>query len=304
MVVSLMSINVRAEVSAAAVPDAPKNMKEDVALAMLGTVVEAIDDSNVTMLYQAGVSYYCFKKGSASPEPWTKAYYYGMSALYAYQTTQTYNATKKSGRALPTLAGSGDCAVDPAACVDGQGNGDGTVPGSADGAGQPSTDNTTASSALAQVDAVKRNLAKAGFSITEDGKITDSKGNSYGAGSGFGTSSDLKKRGVSKKVLADIKGHQKALAKKLFKSKSRVSAVALSSGGGGGYSASSHSRKRGYSPSYGMFGVKTKRKVASVVGKTKNHNGDSIGVAGDDIFKMLHRVYNKKRNTGFFIGSN
>ena len=46
-----------------------------------------------------------------------------------------------------------------------------------------------------------------------------------------------------------------------------------------------------------------KRKTASAEGLARNFNGELIGVAGDDIFKMMNRRYQLKSNQDTFINN-
>jgi len=71
------------------------------------------------------------------------------------------------------------------------------------------------------------------------------------------------------------------------------------SGGGGSKAASRN--VSGYSgfqfPSFGDGAPK----AATVAGLTKMANGEPIGVAGDDIFKMMQRAYGSRLGNGMFI---
>lgn len=74
-----------------------------------------------------------------------------------------------------------------------------------------------------------------------------------------------------------------------------------SSGGGGGGAKPSRSNAGDYAtfkfPSFGD----EKPKAANVAGLTKRLNGEPIGVAGDDIFRMMQRAYASRQGNGMFI---
>jgi hypothetical protein len=81
----------------------------------------------------------------------------------------------------------------------------------------------------------------------------------------------------------------------------RMDADASGGGGGGGAAKASGRYVSGYSgfqfPNFGEGAPK----AATVAGLTKMANGEPIGVAGDDIFKMMQRAYGTRLGNGMFI---
>lgn len=98
---------------------------------------------------------------------------------------------------------------------------------------------------------------------------------------------------ISEKVLSDI-------------NKSLVGSMEAGESSGGGGASSGSASSTGFSdeefggPSRGIAGLED-RGVASVAGMTKNFNGELIGVAGDSIFDMIARRYQRKDRQDFFI---
>ena len=84
----------------------------------------------------------------------------------------------------------------------------------------------------------------------------------------------------------------------------KVSSMGLDSsggGGGGGGGASFTPYESKFDMSKYLKGLNKKRGPASVVGKTKIVAGEPIGVAGDNIFKMIQRRYEAKTRTNSFL---
>ncbi len=83
-----------------------------------------------------------------------------------------------------------------------------------------------------------------------------------------------------------------------------VSSVATAGGGGGGGAAHDIGPGGGEEADGGKFdafslGADAQR--ALMAGKTKNLDGDPIGVAGANIFEMIHEAYQKKRTGDQFV---
>lgn len=134
------------------------------------------------------------------------------------------------------------------------------------------------------------------------GKLTFPNGSTVGVGS-LGDPSAMSHAGVSAN---DMKKIQKTMSdlEKAAMTKAGSSLASGESGyeGGGGGSTTVVSSDEGMG---GMGGVGAGKDrdpaTASVAGMTKNFNGELIGVAGDDIFKMMTRRYNQKSKEDSFL---
>jgi hypothetical protein len=115
-----------------------------------------------------------------------------------------------------------------------------------------------------------------------------------GGGAKLGSSAEDKK--MAALMTSKINGYNKKSRKAL--------SLALGGGGGGGGSAMNFDFKRSkYDPFKDLmkkFGKKG-RSTASVKGKTKLYGGAPIGVKMDNLFEMVHRRYERKRNMKTFV---
>lgn len=110
--------------------------------------------------------------------------------------------------------------------------------------------------------------------------------------------------GLNNEQAAEWEGKKKAIIKKY--DKKRAASLLASKGG----SANSFSGSKGsgsgssYSGGRGRRVIKSvvvNRKLSSVAGLTRSlSNGDPVGVAADDLFKMVHRKYQAKRSINLF----
>ena len=144
-------------------------------------------------------------------------------------------------------------------------------------------------------------LAKKGFSVNkEDGTVTGPDG-TVATGADFNTDAGKKKLGMTDANKDYIAGLQSKIMKKYKKRKK----MRLASGGGGSRSpASSYDAdKNAFDANAFMNSLRGKKKkpAKNIAGMATNHNGDMIGVAVDDIFKMIHRRYQNKRKLGSFV---
>jgi hypothetical protein len=100
---------------------------------------------------------------------------------------------------------------------------------------------------------------------------------------------------------AVLAGIQKKLG---VDSSAQVSGMALAEGAGGG--AAPNTFGNGIEPfklpTFGNpFNLSAEQKAQMLAGKTVTMGGDPVGVAGDDLFAMIHRAYVRKTTTDEFI---
>ena len=152
---------------------------------------------------------------------------------------------------------------------------------------------------ISELERQKKLIQKSGAKIDMDKQVvTDPEGNEVP----FSQAS----AGMDSSQLAKLKADSAAYVKKHMKdaSKYSVSGVGLASGGGGGGSSLSFDS---YEPDSSLADYlkqlrgKGKRGPSSVAGLKKIVDGEPIGVAADDIFKMVHRRYQEKRSKKIFL---
>jgi hypothetical protein len=151
----------------------------------------------------------------------------------------------------------------------------------------------------------RKDLAKAGVKLNENGDITFPNGNtanmndlSNGNSAAFGAAA-----GLSEKEVNDLKDKiNKTGAQAVATVGKDVNMVA--GGGGGGSAPGAEGVGSGSSfDMNSMFGkAKSKANLnRGVAGLSKMLGGQPIGVAQDDIFKMVSRKYENKKSESFFI---
>lgn len=118
--------------------------------------------------------------------------------------------------------------------------------------------------------------------------------------SAFSSSAALKAAGVDPNALKKAQD----IAAKATDGYS-VSSVGLNSGGGGGGGGAQDVGSGGDEDgaNQNAFSQSADSKKAMVAGKTVNLDGDPIGVAGANIFDMIHDAYQKKRTGDQFVES-
>lgn len=177
-----------------------------------------------------------------------------------------------------------------------------TYPGSTTG----TTDSSGVSTSMTPKDALAA-LAAKGFTLNPDGSVNTPDNGKVNSDT-FSSSGSMAKAGYS---AADIKAAQAAIEKvnKDIDAKYGNHAVAVgvdTSGGGGGGGSSTSSgdsafdaylkRLRG-----GGAGVHSAQRM--LAGKSINLGGERVGVAGDNIFKMIERHYTDLSVRNEFIRS-
>ncbi|MGE4132030.1 MAG: hypothetical protein AB7F86_10370 [Bdellovibrionales bacterium] len=151
-----------------------------------------------------------------------------------------------------------------------------------------------------QIKEANKKLAAAGYKVTDqglvhpDGKITPA--------SAFSSQSALQNAGVDPNVLAELDKINKAVADSL--QKFSVSSVGTEGGGGGaathGYEDQSVQDGTAVA-AVDPFALSDAQKKALAEGKTVLMGGEPIGVAGANIFDMVHKCYQKKRTGNQFF---
>lgn len=154
--------------------------------------------------------------------------------------------------------------------------------------------------------------AKPLFKVNPDGSITTKDGKKLTSNS-FASEGALVAAGFSpadaKKIMADIKKSEAEIEKevplKAFAHEKKSTGMPLGSIGGeaGGGKTTEIIVNGDAAREKELLGSTSgeKREVASVEGLAKDFNGEQIGVAGDDIFKMMNRRYKFKTSHDDFI---
>lgn len=129
-------------------------------------------------------------------------------------------------------------------------------------------------------------LEKKGYKINrQTGAVTDPSGNSYSSASDAMNGMTPQQRADAENILKEAAKEGESLLKRLEEYDEEY-------GGGGGSSVAAGGYNSG-AANGGRFGVPSANlaKQPSVAGLSVNHGGDRIGVAGDNIFDMIHRRY-------------
>lgn len=171
-----------------------------------------------------------------------------------------------------------------------------------DGGGGPTstTDNgLKAAFATPAGQAAQAALASVGASITAAG-VTSPNGTTTPLSS-FSSPSAMSAAGLDgKQAAAVLAGIEKKLG---VDSSGRVSGMATAEGAGGGGASNQFGKELDFKmPKFGNpFDLSAAEKAQMLAGKTVTLGGDPVGVAGDDLFAMIHRAYVRKTTTEEFI---
>lgn len=144
-------------------------------------------------------------------------------------------------------------------------------------------------------------LAKYGYEVGPKGvKMPDG---SVLPASAFSSKSAMAAAGIDPAVLAKLDDVNKNLA-----SQYSVSSMPVATGGGGGGSGGAGGSaedvgggESGSGSGRNPFSMDSDAKRAMMAGKTVSLDGDPIGVAGMNIFDMIHSAYQKKRTGSQFL---
>lgn len=151
--------------------------------------------------------------------------------------------------------------------------------------------------------------SKPPFKVNPDGTITGPDGKKYSAAN-FMTEKDMIAAGISpadaKAMMAKMKALDAANAAELAKNElERLKKLGASGGAGSADSALTGGGKEilinGNASGGKDLAGSGKRGLASTEGLSREFNGELIGVAGDDIFKMMNRRYKLKTSQDTFI---
>lgn len=183
--------------------------------------------------------------------------------------------------------------------------GDASASESSTDTGSTTNSTTTASASEGSVgyssQAVKGNsaLSAAGYTVTESG-VTSADGKTMSA-SDFSSSGSMSAAGIDSKTIQEAQKILAGVSSDL--SKAKVSSVDVSDGAGGG----TYTREKDSTTDLTFvnpFALSAARKRQIVAGKTKNLNGEPIGVKGQNLFDMVHAVYVRKTEARQFLETN
>ncbi len=246
-----------------------------------GKVTWSTEDPNLTFLDKAQAS--C----SANPVMCV------MAGLTAAQIFMTFVSTTGAGKSAEMARCTG------AFCSGGGGplNNDTQQPGSHVG---PTDLQNTAANQAAQ--SALKTLGGLGYSVDPNaGTVTTPSGKTV-SGADMSSAAGMKAAGFSD---ADISKAQAIIADANKDYKKALAGFGGADGGGGGFNVKKTNvvdDSHGLDMKRLLAGMKNgSRGPASVEGLQKNLGADSIGVAGDNIFHMIHRCYQGQRQKGVFV---
>ena len=152
-----------------------------------------------------------------------------------------------------------------------------------------------------ELNAAKDILSDNGFGIDGNGTVTSPDGTKIPA-SAFSNPSGLSGFGLSDSLVEDVKKAQSTAAAAL----KDVKLGSGEAGGGGSKSSAFANGMDEFDPSkyaYKAGGKDSgkKPKGSQFAGFSRNLAGDRIGVAGDNIFQMVHRRYQAKNRSKYFL---
>lgn len=148
--------------------------------------------------------------------------------------------------------------------------------------------------------------SKKAIKTDKDGNLVDSNGKKYSPANM--TEADLKALGLNpaaaKSLMADLKKNAAeaiAAANKSLATKTQPAKPNLGVGGANGASMSAAATNAANGKIGQEKDLDKQRDIASAEGLVRDFNGEQIGVAGDDIFKMMSRRYLLKDSQDSFV---
>lgn len=145
-------------------------------------------------------------------------------------------------------------------------------------------------------------LKNAGYSFNEGKGLTGPDGKTIPA-SAFSSPAAMAAAGIDPNVAKELNKVNAAISDEL--AKYRISSMATNGGGagagmneGGGTGVNSEEET---GAAVNPFDLNAAKQSALMAGKTVNLDGEPIGVAGMNIFNMVHEAYQKKRTGNQFI---
>ena len=155
---------------------------------------------------------------------------------------------------------------------------------------------------LAAFDKARGALAAAGVRISKDGKTVTTRDGKTVPTAAFGSAAGMQALGMNAEQIAIV---EVAKAKGANAAKQSLMAMTLDdSGGGGGRGGAGKAGSGGGGGggfSFNMPGNKKDLSARSAAGMTRQLDRDRIGVAGDNIFQMVSRQYQKRDNENEFM---
>ncbi len=263
---------------------------------MYGTPVTSIVASEAACTALGGTfeNVNCLQKGSpgcpakegllkACTSGFGSAVFCGMAALTAVQSVQMLTASHKSKK----IADQTKCTSDDCNGSGGPGPGYGTPPGGNPGAGTDLTPDEQHALNIA-TNAIK-DLKEKGYTYNpKTNSVNMPDGRSVPA-STFSSAEGLRSLGASDDLIASIEQADK-------KANNNYGSFGYDDGGGGGLrvkKAKGYDDGKGFDMNAYLKSMMDQKNQAGrdVSGLQKQNGSDSIGVAQDDLFKMIHRRY-------------
>lgn len=154
---------------------------------------------------------------------------------------------------------------------------------------------------LAAFDKARGALAAAGVRVSKDGKTVTTRDGKTVPTAAFGSASGMQALGMSAEQIAVV---EQAKAKGASAAKQSLMAMTLDDSGGGGRGGTGKAAgggRGGGGITFNMPGNKKDLSARSAAGMTRQLDRDRIGVAGDNIFQMVSRQYQKRDNENEFM---
>lgn len=147
-------------------------------------------------------------------------------------------------------------------------------------------------------DALKK-FNDAGYKVTEDGLYhPDGK---FTPASAFNTPASMAAAGLDPRGIKESQKILDVANRETIKGNKMPALSVVADGGGGGGNSSDDSNSSSASQKFDPFGLGAAQKKAMIAGKTVLFDGEPIGVAGNNIFEMVHTAYQKRRKGNQFI---
>ncbi len=146
-------------------------------------------------------------------------------------------------------------------------------------------------------------MKKNGMGIDlKTGKVTMPNGKSFDASIlGQGNGAIAAAMGLPESAVERAMEEMRKATNKVTKGDLEKYKLSFSGGGGAGGAAGASNQKEGLGLDFSSLFKKPKQRgVAAVSGLQKNVGGTSVGVAQDDIFRMVQRRYQEKTKADFF----
>jgi hypothetical protein len=152
-----------------------------------------------------------------------------------------------------------------------------------------------------KIAAALKKFTDAGYKVTDAGLIHPN--GKLTPASAFNTPASMAAAGLDARGIKEAQKVLDVINQELGKTgKLAQMSIATDGGGGGSSGPSDNDSHSGESaPVFNAFGLGVAQKKALIAGKTVLFDGEPIGVAGNDIFEMVHMAYQKRRLGNQFI---